>query len=47
MASANYLSLEGGESLIEFIVRNCAITEPEIQKFEKVRTSNDENQIIK
>jgi hypothetical protein len=36
MASHGYLLLEGGESLIEFVIRNCAMTDDEIAKQDKV-----------
>jgi len=32
MASHDYLSLEGGESLVEFIVRHCAVSDADIAK---------------
>lgn len=35
MSSHGYLQTEGGESLIEFIIRNCSITDAEISKYEK------------
>ena len=34
MSSHDYLLLEGGESLVEFIIRQCAITDEEVEKFE-------------
>eukprot|EP01094_Clydonella_sp_ATCC50884_P016628 TRINITY_DN2764_c0_g1_i4.p1 TRINITY_DN2764_c0_g1~~TRINITY_DN2764_c0_g1_i4.p1 ORF type:complete len:993 (-),score=383.24 TRINITY_DN2764_c0_g1_i4:263-3241(-) len=34
MSSHDYLLLEGGESLVEFIVRQSAITDAEVQKFD-------------
>jgi len=33
MAPHGYLQLEGGEGLVEFIVKNCSITDEEIDKF--------------
>eukprot|EP01117_Protostelium_nocturnum_P011732 TRINITY_DN4276_c0_g1_i1.p1 TRINITY_DN4276_c0_g1~~TRINITY_DN4276_c0_g1_i1.p1 ORF type:complete len:1650 (+),score=410.28 TRINITY_DN4276_c0_g1_i1:183-5132(+) len=35
MAAQDYLSHEGGETLVEFIVQNASITDEEIAKFEK------------
>lgn len=35
MASYGYLQLEGGESLVEFIIKNCSIPDEEIAKYEK------------
>ena len=35
MASQDYLSLEGGETLIEFIIRNASISDEEIDKYNK------------
>jgi hypothetical protein len=35
MASQGYLALEGGESLVEFIVRQSAITDQEVEAFDK------------
>lgn len=34
MASHDYLSLEGGEYLVEFIVGNCAITDGEVEAYD-------------
>lgn len=33
MAPHGYLELEGGEAMVEFIVKNCSITDEEIDKF--------------
>lgn len=33
MAPHGYLELEGGEAMVEFIVKNCSITDDEIDKF--------------
>ena len=33
MAPHGYLELEGGEAMVEFIVKNCSITDEEIEKF--------------
>jgi hypothetical protein len=33
MASHGYLGHEGGESMIEFVVKNCSISEEEIKNF--------------
>jgi hypothetical protein len=33
MASHHYLELEGGEKLVEFIVRHCAISDAEIERY--------------
>lgn len=35
MASKDYLLIEGGQQLVEFIVRNASITDQEIQEYEK------------
>jgi len=35
MASHDYLLLEGGERMVEFIVRNCAISELEIERYKQ------------
>ena len=47
MASHNYLSLEGGESLVEFIVRHCAVSDADIAKANaaaaKERAGNDKS----
>jgi hypothetical protein len=37
MASSDYLGLEGGETLMEFIIRTSAISEDEISRFAKER----------
>lgn len=34
MANENYLCLEGGETLVEFIILNSSITDEEIKKWE-------------
>ncbi len=39
MASHDYLSLEGGETLIEFIVKHAGITDEEIARFHKEKVS--------
>lgn len=35
MASHDYLLLEGGERMVEFIVRNCSISEVEIERYKQ------------
>jgi len=35
MASQDYLTLEGGETLVEFIIRNASISDDEIDRFNK------------
>lgn len=40
MASQDYLSLEGGQSLVEFIIRHSAITDAEIDKFVAAKVSS-------
>ena len=43
MAAHDYLTLEGGEQLLDFIIKTSAITEDEIEKYKKIQSSKKED----